>query len=184
MSSSLTPDQALKKVLKTSRLNGWSVALFAGFCTAIASLLGDSIGILVGAMVVASGIMEVHGNRLLRRRDSRGMRWLVRAQLFLIAVIHVYSISRILSFTGELAVENLSPIIRETIGELELNLSEFQTLLRNVVQIVYCAVMLSTWIYQGGLAFYYSRRRALVEQALSVPPKVVSDGATSKDLER
>lgn len=172
MPSSLTPDQALTKVLKISRLNGWSVVLIAGFCTAIAAMFGDLLGILVGAMVVASGAMEVHGNHLLRRRDSGGMNWLIRAQLFLIVVIHVYSLSRILSFSGELAEANLSPLILDMVGELGLNLSEFQMLFKKVVQIVYGAVMLSTWIYQGGLAFYYSRRKALVGQALSAPPMV------------
>lgn len=180
MSSSLTPDQALNKVLKTSRLNGWSVALFAGLCTGIATLLGDHIGFLVGLAVVASGIMEVRGNRLLHRRDSNGMRLLIRAQYLLIAVIHVYAITRILSFSGERLLETLTPAVRESLDAFALDPDELKQFVQTLTWVIYGAVILATWIYQGGLAFYYSRRKGLVEQALSAPPFVASGGETDK----
>ena len=175
--SSFTPDQALQRVLKISRLNGWSVVLFAGFCTLITVLLGDVTGIVVGLMVIAAGIMEVRGNRMLRRRDANGMVWLIRAQLFLLGVILIYGATRIMSYGGERGVESLSPDMRNVLKQLDIQPNEIMTLLRKIVWIFYGAVMGATCIYQGGFAFYYSRRKALVEQALVIPPSFESKNA-------
>ncbi len=169
MTSPLTPDQALQRVLKISRLNGWSVVLFAGFCTLITVLLGDLTGVCVGLLVVAAGIMEVWGNRMLRRRQADGMRWLIRAQLFLLGVILIYAATRLMSLGRELAVENLSQEMRDALKQLELNLDDIRPLVQRAVWGFYGAVMLATCLYQGGLAFYYSRRRVLVAQALGPP---------------
>ena len=167
MPSTLSPDQVLRRILKISRLNGWSVVLFAGICTLVTLLLGDVTGIVVGALVTGAGLLEVRGNRLLARRHADGMRWLIRAQLFLLAVILIYASSRIYSLGQELTPANLSPEMRSLLTQSGLEPNEVLPLLRTVISSFYGAVMLTTCLYQGGLAFYYRRRRAIVEQALA-----------------
>jgi len=167
MPSTLSSDQVLLRILKISRLNGWSVALFAGFCTLITLLLGDVTGIVVGALVTGAGLWEVRGNRLLARGQAEGMRWLIRAQLFLLAVILIYASSRIFSLGRELTHANLSPEMRSLLTQSGLEPNEVLPLLRTVISSFYGAVMLATCLYQGGLAFYYHRRKALVEQAIA-----------------
>jgi len=53
---SASPAKTLHRVLLISALDGWSVALFAGLCTVISLLLGEWIGLLVGALVTAGGV--------------------------------------------------------------------------------------------------------------------------------
>jgi len=168
----LSPDKALQGVLKISRLNGWSVAVFAGLGWLVALAMGDLVGVLVGALAIASGGMEIHGHRRLRRRDADGMKWLVRAQLLLLGVILAYAASRLVSFDRELALQNLTPDMRDALRQLDLRVEDLMPLVQKTVWVFYGTVMLTTCIYQGGLALYYRRRAPLVAQALAAPPPV------------
>src|SRR3972149_1015553 len=102
-------EKALKRVLKVSRLNGWSVAIFAGLCVLLTLVMGDLLGSVIGLLAVTYGWMEIRGNRLLKRRDPEGMKWLVRAQLFLLAVMLTYCASRLGSFDSDSMLSNLTP---------------------------------------------------------------------------
>jgi len=162
--------QALHGVLRISRLNGWSVAVFAGLGWLVALAMGDLVGVLVGALAIASGGMEIYGHRRLRRRAADGMKWLVRAQLLLLGVILAYAASRLVSFDRELALQNLTPDMRDALRQLDLRAEDLMPLVQQTVWVFYGAVMLTTCIYQGGLTFYYRRRTPLVTQELAAPP--------------
>lgn len=167
----LTPPQrALKKVLKISRLNGWSVAVFAGLCTLVSLVFGDLVGSGIGLLVVASGVMEIHGHRLLKRRDVGGMTWLVRSQLFLLSVILVYSVTRLFSFDSEYILSNLTPELEALLRENGITRAEIIPLVQTFFRAFYGAVILVTVIYQGGMAFYYRRKSPLVAKELNLPP--------------
>ena len=64
-------EKVLKRVLKVSRLNGWSVAVFAGLCVLLTLALGDLLGSIIGLLAVTSGWMEIRGHRQLQRRLRR-----------------------------------------------------------------------------------------------------------------
>ena len=167
----LTPPQlALKKVLKISRVNGWSVAVFAGLCTLVSLVFGDLVGSGIGLLVVASGVMEIHGHRLLKRRDVGGMTWLVRSQLFLLSVILVYSVSRLFSFDSEYILSNLTPELEALLRENGITRAEIISLVQTFFRAFYGAVILVTVIYQGGMAFYYRCKSPLVTEELNLPP--------------
>ncbi|MDD3179834.1 MAG: hypothetical protein PHQ04_05710 [Opitutaceae bacterium] len=179
----LSPDQALHAVLQTSRLNGWSVAVFAGLCTLATLPLGDLVGTFVGLVAVTSGMMEVRGNRRLRRRDAGGMKWLVRAQLMLLGVILAYAVSRLASFDAGYLKEEVIPEARQNLLLFGINLDDLlreggMTLddlvgfARLACWAFYGAVILATCLYQGGLALYYRRRTPLVAHALAAPPSL------------
>lgn len=165
-----TPAQrALKKVLTISRLNGWSVALFAGLCTLVSLAFGELLGFGVGLLVVASGIMEIHGHRRLQRRQTDGLTWLVRSQLFLLSVLLVYAVSRLFSFDGETVLSNLTPEMEAVLSESGIARAEIVPMVQLFFRAFYGAIILATLIYQGGLAFFYRRKSPLVIEALTGP---------------
>src|SRR5258708_16432877 len=90
-----TPAQkALKRVLLVSAIDGWSVIVIAALGTLLTLLLGDLSGVGVGLLVLIAGLQELRARRRLQRRDPAGMKHLVRAQLFLLAVLLVYCAPR------------------------------------------------------------------------------------------
>lgn len=102
-------EQARQRILTISRLNGWCVAVVAALGSLIALVLGDLLGTVLGLLAVASGWMELRGNHKLRQRNAGGMSWLVRSQLFLLAVILAYCGSRLGSYNQDTLRGQLTP---------------------------------------------------------------------------
>lgn len=169
--SPLSPPQlALRKVLQISRLNGWSVATFAGLCALVSLVFGDLVGGSIGLLVVGSGAMEIHGHRLLKRRDGSGMIWLIRAQFFFLGVIWAYAVSRLFSFDGEYILSNLTSEMEEALKATGVSRAELVPLVQQFFRVFYGTIMFVTLLYQGGLAFFYQRKSPLVLEALAQPP--------------
>lgn len=165
-----SPQLALRKVLKISRLNGWSVAIFAGLCALVSLVFGDLVGGSIGLFIVGSAAMEIHGHRLLKRRNATGMTWLVRAQLFFLGVIWAYAVSRLFSFDGEYILSNLTPELEEALNAAGVSRAELVPLVQLFFRVFYGTIMFVSLIYQGGLAFFYRRKSPLVLEALAQPP--------------
>lgn len=162
-----TPGSAQKslgRVLLIARFDGMSVLAVAGGLGLLSAAFGDYFSATVGALVAGAGAAELHGTRLLARRDQRGMDWLVRSQLALLIAILGYCAFRLLR--PELAPLRalISADMREQLEVLGLSVDHFLGLL---YRLVYGCVALTTLLYQGGLAIYYSRRRRIVAQALA-----------------
>ena len=51
MKSPRSPDDILRRVKRLARLDGWSVAIFAGLCTLGSLAFLDPVGISVGLLV-------------------------------------------------------------------------------------------------------------------------------------
>ncbi len=180
MKSPRPPEEVLRRVIRLSRLNGWSVVLFAGLCAVIALPFGDLVSFAVGALVAAGGAIEVRGSRRLRRRDPDGMRLLVRSQLMVLAVIWVYAVPRLLSFDAGYLQDQVIPNMREImsasgsdfdslLASAGLNAKDIVPLVHLFFVILYGSVMFATLLYQGGLALYYRHRTAAVTEALRAP---------------
>ena len=168
----LTPqEKTLKRVLGMSRINGWGVVIFAVLGTLIALLMGDLSSVGVGVLVTIGGWMEVHGHHLLKRRNPDGMKWLVRSQLFLLAVILVYCAGRLGSFDGEGAMGNLTPDMEAVLQEAGIAKGDILPLVRLAFFATYASFAIATLIYQGGLAIYYRSKVDAVVTALSSPPR-------------
>ncbi len=168
-----TPQQlALKRVLKISRMNGWSVALFAGLCALISLALGDLVGGGTGLFIAAGGVMEIRGHHLLKKREADGLTWLVRSQLFVLGVILAYAVSRLFSFDSEYVLSNLTPEMEGLLKDGGISRAEIVPLVQTAFRAAYGSVILVTLIYQGGLAFYYRRKSPLVIEALAQPPSI------------
>jgi len=159
-------DRALKRVLAVSRINGWSVTLFAALCVVVTLVIGDLVGIGIGLMVVTSGVMEVHGNRMLKKGDPAGLKWLVRSQLFLLTIMLAYCASRLVSFDSDSALSNLTPDLEAALMGAGLEKGDILPLVHKMFLVLYGAVALTCLIYQGGLALFYRGKTKLVTEAL------------------
>jgi hypothetical protein len=166
------PQKALKRVLRISRLNGWSVAIFAGLCVLVALLMGDLVSCFIGLLVVAAGWMEIRGHNKLKRRNPDGMRLLVRSQMFLLAVMLVYCASRLGSFDADSALANLTPDMEAMLKEGGLERGDILPMVHTFFLVLYGTVALTCIIYQGGLALYYRSKIRLVTEALTTLPVV------------
>ena len=173
MTNSAAPspeEKVYRRVLFIAAFDGWSVVGVAGAGTLLALLLGDLSGMLVGLLAVAAGVLELRSRRRLVRRDASGMRGLVRAQMFLLAVILVYCVSRLGSFDAETAMGNLTPDMEAVLSESGLSKADLLPLVQATFFATYTVVAVVSLIFQGGLTLYYRSRTARVTAFLAPPP--------------
>ena len=161
-----SPTAVHARVLRLSKINGWSVAIISGLGALVSLLFGDLFGCAIGALVLWGGITEIKGNHKLRRKDIDGMRLLVWAQLMVLGVIWVYAASSLGSFDAEFALSNQTPEMQQILTDAGVDTAELTTLIRLIFYVFYGVVMVVTLIYQGGLALYYRRRTPFVQEAL------------------
>jgi hypothetical protein len=175
------PEEVLRRVIRFSRLNGWSAVLFAGLGALVSLGLLDPISVSICLLIGLGGVLEVHGQRMLVRRDAGGMRWLVRAQLVVLAVVWLYAATHLVSFDAVYLRDEVIPNARELLSAFGMDLNQIfeqadldtnavVAFVRLMFVTIYGSLMLVTLIYQGGLALYYRRRTAAVEAALQPPP--------------
>jgi hypothetical protein len=160
-------EKALKRVLLISAIDGWGVIALAGLGSLLALALGDLSSLVLGLLIVGAGIVEIRGRRRLLRRDVSGMRLLVRTQMFLLAVILVYCVSRLGSFDPGLVLDNLTPDMEAMLKENGVERADIVPAVRMMFYAGYGFAAFLTLLFQGGLAFYYRRKTALVTAALS-----------------
>jgi hypothetical protein len=183
MKSPRPPAEVLRRILRTSRLNGWSVALCAGLCSLVSLPFGGLLGLGVGVFVTIGGVMEIRGNRRLRRRDPDGMRLLVRSQILVLGAIWIYAVPQLLSFDPGYLQDQVIPNLREVLAasgsnldsllaQAGLNAKDVVPYVHLFFVVLYGTVMLVTLFYQGGLALYYHHHTAAVTEALRAPPAV------------
>ncbi len=174
------PEEVLRRVIRFSRLNGWSAVLFASLGALVSLGLLDPISVSICLLIGLGGALEVHGQRMLVRRDAGGMRWLVRAQLVVLAVVWFYAATHLVSFDAVYLRDEVIPNAREMLSAFGMNLDQIfeqadldtnavVAFVRLLFVAIYGSLMLVTLIYQGGLALYYRRRTAAVEAALRIP---------------
>ena len=167
----LLPEAALHRVIVIARRNGLSVVLIASIAALLEAAQGHAATAVAAVLAAGTGAMEMHGATLLRHGVKRGMSWLVRAELLLLAVIWVYCAVRLLhpdltQVRAEFHASLELPLMRQRWEEAkQLGLTE-ETYLNAVYQLTYVALALVTLIYQGGMTLYYLRRYATVEAAL------------------
>ncbi|AHF90604.1 hypothetical protein OPIT5_10730 [Opitutaceae bacterium TAV5] len=162
-------EKKLGRVLVVSALDGWSIALFAGACTLLSLAFAEWVGVLVGTLVTAGGVIELLGNRRLKRGDAGGATALVAAQLIILGTIQVYAAVNLALFDearimGQLTAEAGVSALLDQAG---ITTGDIRPLLRPAFFAFYLTVMLVTLFFQGGLALWYRNRRPAVRQALA-----------------
>ena len=172
-------EKTFSRILKLSGLNSWSVVVIAGLASVLALFMGDLVGLSVGVLAVVSGFMELHGRRLLKKRDAWGMRWLVRAELLLLAVLACYAVRGLVSFDADYMRDHVIPDAREKLQLLGITLNEILNaygltedklipLVRLATLCLYGTVLLVAVLYQGGMILYYQRKTEGVVELLYI----------------
>ena len=174
--SPASSEPVLNRVLLVAAIDGWSVIALAGLGTVLALALGDLSGACTGLLIVAAGTIELAGRRRLRRRDAGGMKLLVRAQLFLLAVILVYCVTRLASFdeglVQDVVRENLTPDMEAALLESGITRADIVPAVQGMFYLINATVAFLSLVFQGGLILYYRSRTERVAAALAVPPRV------------
>ncbi len=159
--------EVLRRVLRVARFDGMSVLFVAGFFALVSAASSDGTGAAIGMLIAAAGAIELHGASLLKASDRRGMTWLVASQLYLLTVVLCYVLFRILFPDLDPMMKLATTVVAEQVRQAGLDVNLFLAEVPTDLRLIYLAVAGLTLVYQGGMAFYYLRRRAAVETALA-----------------
>jgi hypothetical protein len=169
------PHEILERVLQIATVNGRLVMIVATVFALLNAAAYQGMGAIVGCLVAGAGALELHGAGLLRAGSLRGVDWLVRSQLLLLATMLIFSALRIASpDLSRLDEVPFTPEMLQTLEQLNLTKEQFAT---GVNTVVYVTVGLVTLIYQGVMAIFYHRRRGAIATALHEEIDEVEDTA-------
>ncbi|ATC64633.1 hypothetical protein CMV30_12060 [Nibricoccus aquaticus] len=158
------PSEILSRVLRVASMDGRLLMIVAGTMAILHAAAHQSTGAIVGVLVAGTGAIELHGASQLRSGDPRGMDWLVRSQLLLLATMLLYSAYQLTHFDPA-TVEQI-PFTPEQLEAFKVYRLSKETAVYYAHIISYTTVGLVTLIYQGLMALYYHRRRSAVATAL------------------
>lgn len=161
------PEDVLARVLRLARTDGRMLLIISGAFAVVSAMGQQGLGAVAGCLAAGAGALELHGASLLRQGDARGMGWLVRSQLALMVVIIGYVIARMMTFDPELMRSLITPEMRDQLATVGVPEDQIIPRVKHVYQFMYTVVAVVTVAYQGGMAIYYLRRKAVVEQALT-----------------
>ena len=161
----LLPEETLFRVMRFARFNGLSVLVVAGVFGLICAASKEVPGAAIGVLVAGAGALELHGVGLLHHGDKRGVSWLIGSQLYLLVIVLAYVSYRSQHLDLESVRMVLSSEQRETIAAAGLEETEFLRIIAYISNAIFGVI---TFLYQGGIALYYHRRRAPIEAALEL----------------
>jgi hypothetical protein len=158
--------KSIRRVARVASFNGWASAVMAALSAPFALFSLSGLAITVGMSLVAYN--EFRGRKRVLGFDPSGATLLGWNQLGLLAIIVVYcawSLYANLNGPSALAADAESyAALQSALGSLD----SVESLYREVVILVYGAVIALSVVFQGGNALYYfSRRRhiaAFVEE--------------------
>ena len=182
-----TPDQMVqlqqiaklhRRVRRTAGIAVGSAAttLVIAFGTALFTAFSpDLTGIIASIVLLGIGIIEYIGARRLRAGDPRAATLLMRNQLLFLAMIALYCIVQLATFSVErMKNEALSPEVRAELAaapqmahEIDTDLEKWGTLTHYAL---YSSLLVVSIFFQGGLALYYGTRRKHVQAYRDATP--------------
>lgn len=165
------PDRTLRRIVSLSRTNAWSIVGFGGLGGVIAAVRQDLAGFAWVLLVIVAGTWELLGARRLRAGDIHGLRHMICAEVFLLAVIWAYAWLRVNHFDADAFWAELPAFSQHQLNTQLLGAGLDPVLDRppvlQMMNLLVCTVLaLVTLVYQGGLALYYSLKRTVLRQAL------------------
>jgi hypothetical protein len=160
----LLPEEIFQRVLRLARFDGLSVTAIAALCAMLAASTGDRMGAGIGVLVAGAGLIELHGVTLLRHSEPRGMTWIINSQLLIMGAMLGYCALRLAHPQLEPLRATVTDEMKEQLAVIGWTVDQF---IGTVYRFTYFAVALATFLYQGGMALYYARRRAAVTTALT-----------------
>lgn len=160
------PAEVLARVVRLASVDGRMLMILGGLFAALSAVTGDAIGAIAGCLATAAAIVELHGVGRLKIGDPEAIRWLVRSQLILLAVILLYVLARIATFDPVQMRALITPDLVESFRNAGLAEPDIMPVVEGFYRFVYIVVGAVATTYQGGMALYYHRRREPVRIAL------------------
>lgn len=160
--------RALRRASKAA-FSSAATTLFIGAASALCAVFSpDWQNVLLSVAILAVGSVEYVGAARLRRADRRAAPLLMRNQLAFLAVIVIYSIIQLATFSTEkMKQEALSPEARQELHELpsmEQSIDRQIDLWGSVMHYgLYGGLIVVSILFQGGLAWYYMTRQKYVQ---------------------
>jgi hypothetical protein len=167
----LTPEETLRRILRTARIDGLSILLVSGVFALWSLAAGDWSEAGIGLLVCSAGAIELRGRALLRAGALRGVDWLVGSQVWLLAVAQCYFLWRLQSYDPGLVRHYAEPLLRSAavspvIEAAGLTEAELLRDVRSIYTTAYMIAAVLFFVFQGGLALRYRRSRAAIAVAL------------------
>jgi hypothetical protein len=160
----LLPAVTLARVLRLAKFDGMG-ALVLGGLFALSAAAGRHFPFTaIGLLAAGAGAVELHGAALLRQGERRGVNWLVASQPFLLATILIYCAIRFSTNDASSIPESMQGLIAASAAQWDMSVESYVRLLNRIT--VACVALVSIG-FQGGMAWYYLRRRRPIEQALA-----------------
>jgi tetrahydromethanopterin S-methyltransferase subunit D len=162
------PENTLARVLWLAKFEGRTVVFIAGCSAMISMFSADGLGTVIGLLAAGAGVMALHGAKLLEQRhQSRGMDWLVGGELVLLCVILIYVAIKL----GRLITGGVNAVFSEEMRSLLEQIGQWgpeqQRAYAQGFKLTYGLVAALSLLFQGGMALYYHRKRAVVVEALA-----------------
>jgi hypothetical protein len=167
----LLPEIVLARVYTTARRNGLSILIVASAGAVLQAAGRDVVGAVAALLAAVAGAMEIHGAGLLRQGVKEALAWMIRAELLLLGVILLYCYVRLMhpqleqmraAFHASLEL----PLMRSRWDQLQ-QLGFTEDMYLHLVNRLTCvALTFASLLYQGGMVYYYLRRRRPIEIAL------------------
>jgi hypothetical protein len=162
--SASAPQKTLRHVLLISALDGWSITVIAGSCALTSLILSAWMGVGVGLILTMAGVIELCGRAQLMHGQPAGLTKLTAAQLLILFTVCAYAAANILTYNEAALLAQISSRLHEY--QPGIGVADLQPILKPLYFAIYLAVIGFTVLFQGGLALYYTSRKAGVAEAL------------------
>ncbi len=161
------------RVLTIARMDSVSVMVCSGFSALLAYSASQWVFAGFATLAFGAGMISAQARTRLKQTDFGGFKWLSAAQLYLLTVIVGYLLWRWRNFDPQ-AIWDVLPAENQREMESQMRaagldpLKERDLLLRTA-NFVICAIFgFLSFLYQGGLAFWYNRQRMAVAEVLGL----------------
>jgi len=146
--------EPLKRAARWGRANGSGYVAFGALSLLLSiSSTPDWIGLLIGAVLVAVGLVERSQAARLGQGDPDAPMRMAQAELALLGAIVIGGVIK-LFFSSSASAE-----LRTAAGDLPGLGLDVADLIDSVTRLVYSVVIVVSILYQGGMARYFLKRR-------------------------
>ena len=153
------------RLLSISKVNGWTITVFAGIITLLSLSSGSAAGFIVGVLVTSCGVLELIGRSKLVQFDERSALLLPLSQGLLLMTVWIYSIFQLLTISTQTVKSTVSENTLRQLIILTDSESAVFNMVAQVLHITYITVIIVTAVYQGGLGIYYWKgARTILDQ--------------------
>lgn len=171
------PVSPLTRVSRIAAVDGGALLVLAGGFALLSISMHDWLGTVTGALAAGAGAVELFGRKRLKANDLNGVNWLIRSQLYLLVVLLLYCAYQFLRYDPQPLIALLDQQLAfiQRVSGLEptplttylgISATQLSDMVHTTARICYATVAGASILCQGGLAYYYHRKRPALEQAL------------------